>query len=75
MYLTVYGRALANAGIIKFVGDTMSFIPPLCLSGAVKYVTDYYYDDIPDLPVSDGTWVEYDNTEWLYNAQLVHDSI
>ncbi|XP_072027511.1 ATP-binding cassette sub-family C member 9-like isoform X2 [Amphiura filiformis] len=44
VYLKVYGADLAVAGIVKFIGDSAGFVPPLALSGAILYVSNNYYD-------------------------------
>ncbi|XP_072027512.1 ATP-binding cassette sub-family C member 9-like [Amphiura filiformis] len=44
VYVKVYGGELIIAGIVKFIGDSAGFVPPLALSGAILYVTNNYYD-------------------------------
>ncbi|XP_070560016.1 ATP-binding cassette sub-family C member 9-like [Ptychodera flava] len=42
-FMTAYGKVMAWAGLLKFVGDSLGFISPVALGGVVSYATVQYY--------------------------------
>ena len=49
VYARAFGARIALGGLVKILGDLSTFIPPLALAGAIKYVTGIYYgDSTPD---------------------------
>ncbi|XP_033646525.1 ATP-binding cassette sub-family C member 9-like [Asterias rubens] len=45
VYARAFGARIALGGLVKFCGDASTFVPPLALSGAIKYVTAVFYAD------------------------------
>ncbi|XP_038067062.1 ATP-binding cassette sub-family C member 8-like isoform X2 [Patiria miniata] len=48
VYARAFGFRIMIGGFVKFFGDAATFVPPLALAGAIRYVTTLYYQQGED---------------------------